>query len=149
MSRLSVGLVNMAAESVNHNNDTSLKINNYNELYTTKKGVEVATFTLRLDSSKHRYHRLSWGGPWGQHPRRLNAVCYHGHYAFLHKLFSLADELKIVCSIESSAPFSGHKRNKIKYTSLDDFLDKAPDYNPNVGGTMVWEEYQNLCECNE
>jgi hypothetical protein len=91
-------------------------------------------FTLRVKSSKGKYHRRSPDMPW-RNGRRLVACCYHGHWEFLNHLFDIAPEAIVRTTMAT-------------YKGKRDFLEKAPAvaYH-NQGSRMYPTDYGDACDC--
>lgn len=93
--------------------------------------------TLRVKSSKGDYHRRAANNPFtGKRGRRLVAACYHGHYAFMERLFDLAPEAIIRSAM---ATFKG----------VEDFEEKAEEVEcRNVGAPIYPTYYGDACDCD-
>ena len=84
-------------------------------------------FTLSLIGE--RYRRKSHTG------RRIAAVCYHGHYAFMEALFQQVPTAVIVSSM-------------MRYDGVEDFwYNAAHAGSRNVGSIAVPMSYDEACYC--
>lgn len=86
-------------------------------------------FTLRPRSTKGQYARRGHTG------RRVNAICYHGHYAVMERLFETAPEAILISAM-------------VRYDGVDDFYAKAEEVGGrNVGSIMEPLLYFEACDC--
>lgn len=86
-------------------------------------------FTLRPRSTKGQYARRSYTG------RRVNAVCYHGHYIVMQWLFRDAPDAILI---------STHAR----YNGAGDFYRLAEGVGDvNIGSMMQPMSYREACDC--
>jgi hypothetical protein len=93
-------------------------------------------FRCRLGLIGEQYRRLGHTG------RRVNAVCWHGHYAFMAALFALAPDAVI---ITASARYDGSgafNREVGRY-------DGGRAYNQNIGSQFRPLTYGDACTCGE
>lgn len=121
------GLTSMALHevfmAVNDEHGTSLFMDNF------KPVGRFWQFSVRLHSSKHRFHRRSHRG------RRLVAACFHGHKALYEEIFKRNPEAVIVTAF---ARYDGHK----------DFLDKYRAVgNKNIGSQFQPLYMSEACDC--
>lgn len=93
--------------------------------------------TLRVKSSKGDFHRRAASNPFTEaQGRRMVAVCYHGHYAFMRRLFELAPDV-VICS--AMATFNGAK----------EFEEKAEEVEyRNIGSQAYPTYYGDACDCD-
>lgn len=76
-------------------------------------------YNVRLFPITDEYRKLSLPRTADGKPRRVNAVCWHGHKNFMMRLFTDFDDATIR---------SGYlNRGGIEYRGTTDFLDKYPD----------------------
>lgn len=117
----------------------SVKIHSYWAGSGIVKDGRALRFRLALDRDK----RTDSGGMYWQRTsasafrsdRKVAAVCWHGHFAFMSALLSLADDARIQTAFAD-------------YRGRDDFYAKAPEtaYR-NVGSQMYPRQMNEICTC--
>ena len=102
---------------------------NESDGFTHKRGG--LSFCLRLDSCRDRFHRRA-----AITGRRLNCVCWHGHYEFMAVLFGLFPDARLKSHM---ADYQGAADFRTKYILTGE---------RNAGSIMQPVAYRDLCECN-
>ena len=87
-------------------------------------------FTLQLRPDK-RYQRRGFTG------RRISAVCWHGHYAFMAALFERVPNARLV---SAAARYDGKE-------AFEAFADRTGDRN--VGSQVRPLSYRDACDCEK
>lgn len=102
-------------------------------------------FMLRPKTGSDAFRKLNrhaYEQGWAKAPRRTYAICYHGHFEFMRRLFEAHPDTVI----RSSMQLAGAGRTV--YDGRDDFYDKAPELgHVNVGSRMMPIDYEDSCEC--
>lgn len=87
------------------------------------------TFTLSLRPDK-KYQRRGHAG------RKVNAVCWHGHYDFMFKLFTAQPDATLISAMA-------------RYDGRADFENNADGSGArNIGSQMHPLAYEDACDCN-
>lgn len=95
--------------------------------------------TLRVNDSKGRFHRRSHMG------RRMPSACYHGHYAWMARLFALAPDARITSNTTSGRTvYDGHDSFHSQAT-----IDDGMIAGMNVGSMMQPMIYSEACDCGD
>lgn len=99
-------------------------------LYEVDERGKAVKFTLRPEGETYRLINAVSG-------RRINAVCFHGHYLFMKKLFDRCPDARI-------------KSTMADYRGWEEFRDKAGHaaYR-NVGSQRFPVLYADACRCDE
>ena len=98
-----------------------------NDLNSINKGNTSYQFTIRpIDD---RWQRVSPRG------RKVHAVCWHGHLAFMRCLYTINPVVKI-------------RAGTVRYDSAGDLEARKYDaYHRNIGSMMYPMDYGDACEC--
>lgn len=84
-----------------------------------------------------KWHRRTASYGWGNSERRVSAVCWHGHYAFMRYLFALRPDARIKSAVAD-------------YRGLTDFLRSAGDTaHRNIGSSMYPLSMAEACFCSD
>jgi hypothetical protein len=102
----------------------------------TKVG-RALQFRLGLGDDKMLYRRLSAGYPSDIRPRKVNAVCWHGHRDFMREVFRINPDARIKSAVAD-------------YRGSDDFERTFPGTGHyNIGSSYYPTEMQDACVCQE
>jgi hypothetical protein len=105
-------------------------------------------FRLRLgektEDGTRKYQRVSSRWSVNDKPRKVGAVCFHGHYAFMREAFDLAPDAVIESQL---ARYDGKRDFEIKAPEVGNGRPPhtLPSYVPGVHGTT----FNDSCTCNE
>lgn len=101
-------------------------------IYNMRDDGNAKRFTLKLADSK-KWQRLSASG--FNRERKVNAVCWHGHYHFMREVFRINENARIKTSWQD-------------YRGLESFLQDAPMTGfRNVGSLMFPAQAREVCLC--
>lgn len=94
------------------------------------------TFTLKLSASKAYQRTSSTMTNKDGEPRRINAVCWHGHAAFFRELFKL----------EPTAIVSSSRMGTVRYTAenFEDVYPATGDWN--IGSQYAPCAFRDACD---
>lgn len=88
-------------------------------------------FMFTLAPVNGRYQRRGHTG------RRVHAVCYHGHFAFMDALYRLAPDAVLITAMQ-------------RYDGAEDFRRKAGAVaERNIGSMMQPLDYGDACDCED
>lgn len=100
-------------------------------LYELRQDGRALRFMLRPDDSKRWLRR-------GNRDNRINAVCFHGHYAFMLALYDLAPDARIKSGLLGAADYTSR-------ASLVRQADAIGDRN--IGSQFSPLAYRDACDC--
>jgi hypothetical protein len=88
---------------------------------------------LYPESGSDRFRRSS--ASYFNQGRRVNAVCYHGHWEFMNLLYLMNDDMQVRSAMAS-------------YHGREDFLRNAPEVGArNIGSQAFPIEHRDACFC--
>lgn len=116
--------------------DLGMCLNNFHTLSS-----RTVSFTLRPIPDSTRYKRRSQST--FRPNRYVRAICWHGHYEFMHRILEQSPNAKIATHSPVGNP------GALVYDGLDDFLDKAIETQYiDVGSMFRPVEWGELCDCH-
>jgi hypothetical protein len=116
---------------------SSVELRNFTSL-DYPLATEGKNFQFTLAPKGERYVR--WNKSWSSDWRRIGGkVCYHGHFAFMHRLF----KKNPLGTIHSG------RYGKMDYIGLDGFMENAPEMaEVNMAAPIEGERpYRDYCKC--
>jgi hypothetical protein len=106
---------------------------------------DVELYNVHCLTRTHRTHRLTLRPLWPQalrkwqrvspRGRKVHAVCWHGHLAFMRSLYKRNPEAKI-------------RTAQMDYNSAQDLeAQKMESYHTNIGSVAFPSKYGEACDC--
>ena len=117
-------------------NDVGVVFRRFDQLGTTRYAV-----TLALASERWRRHN--------GRGRRIGAVCYHGHLAFMRRLYHYAPEAIIRTNMHNmgGGPTTYRSRAELEETKQQAAESKAWFKSFDAYGVAHYGQYKNACFC--